>query len=251
MAIIVKNTTFPGLMDLLAPHSCRGCGRLGEPLCDCCKNDILRARQGNICPNCGKVVDGFREGGDAKGARFLKYKPNPYLKWECPHCHMPRCFVVGERLGVLEKVIHDYKYDATRDLAKPLAELLDAVLPTKLPRETVIVPLPTVAKHVRARGMDHTLILARRLGRMRGLPVERCLVRAKDTVQVGATRKKRIKQAASAYALAEGAEIDPKKTYILLDDVWTTGASMKAAIELLRAAGAQKILAVLVATSRD
>ena len=55
-----------------------------------------------------------------------------------------------------------------------------------------------------------------------------------------------MRQAESAYTLREGAQCDPEVKYILFDDVWTTGGSMRAASEVLRKAGARKLCAVIL-----
>ena len=75
------------------------------------------------------------------------------------------------------------------------------------------------------------------------------LVRNKNTVQVGANRKERLSQANLAYDLNPRARIDKDKTYILLDDVWTTGASIEAAVKKLRAGGAKCIIIAVIAYS--
>lgn len=206
----VKNTTLPGLLDLIAPHSCRGCGKLGTVLCDCCKNYIVNSNNYNNRPN---------------------------IK------NLPPFYTIGNREGLLAKLIYDYKYDSTRAIGIKLAELLNRKLPNTLPPTTYIVPLPTSTKHVRERGFDHTLFVARRLAKInRKLKVSPLLVREKNTVQVGSDKKTRLLQASQAFKVKDNSKIDSNATYLLLDDVWTTGASMLAAVKKLRAAGAKHII---------
>ena len=234
MAIIVKNTTFPSLLDLLAPHSCRGCGTLGTVLCDCCKNNILKSHF-NFCPLC----------------KAKKSTPS------CPHCpDLPDAFIVGSRQDLIGQLVSDLKFHSVRALAGPLAEILNTILITELPdnhQKLILVPLPTIKKHVRARGLDHTLLIARRLAKLRpGCTVEQLLIRHQNTVQVGSDAATRRSQATSAYALNSKLKVDPKATYLLLDDVWTTGASMLAAAKIAQQAGIdlKKLkLAVLAVTS--
>ncbi|MDO5480059.1 MAG: ComF family protein [Candidatus Saccharibacteria bacterium] len=210
MPFIVKNTTYPSLADLLFPHSCRGCGLTGEALCECCKNNIVRNRE------------------DFK-------KSNMY--------------VVSRRDGILNQLVQDYKYHSIRALARPLAELLDQVLPKNLPKNSIVVPLPTATNHIRNRGFDHTYLLAKNLGKIRKFKVEKILVRNKNTVQVGSTKKERFTQATKAYILNPKIKIQKDATYILLDDVYTTGASINAAKNLLKSAGAKNIKIALLAYS--
>ena len=156
-------------------------------------------------------------------------------------------YVGGWREGALEKLIKDYKYEGVWAAGEALAEILDAAL-GDFAEEAIVVPLPTIQRHVRERGLDHTLRLARKLAKRRGWKCEQVLVRAADTVQVGAKAAERETQAQRAYA-ARG-RLDAEKTYVLLDDVWTTGASMRAAAKVMREVGAKKLVGVVLATGR-
>ena len=105
-----------------------------------------------------------------------------------------------------------------------------------------LVPLPTIRKHIRERGFDHIWSLCRKMG----LPVERALLRAKDSVQVGADSETRRAQAQEAY---RAGIVNPIRQYLLVDDVWTTGSSMMAACETMRAAGAKNLAIAVIARS--
>ena len=207
MLKIVKNTTFVGPLDLLAPHSCRGCGRLGSVICACCKNYI------SCC-----VFD---------------YNTRIFAG-------LPEVYTIGKREGLLADLIHDYKYYSVRAIGKELAELMFNKLPSNLSKNTFIVPLPTSTRHIRERGFDHTAFVAKKMAKMGGFKVLPILVRNKNTVQVGADKKTRLKQAEQAYSINEKVKIDPRATYILFDDVWTTGASMRMAHRMLKKTWSQK-----------
>ena len=77
--------------------------------------------------------------------------------------------------------------------------------------DDIIVPLPTIQKHVRERGYGHIELFARYLSRNSPVKIEKLLIRAKNTVQVGSSSEKRKQQAKEAYAL--GRKIDPSKDY--------------------------------------
>lgn len=151
------------------------------------------------------------------------------------------------KAGLLEKMTKEFKYNSKRHLARPLAEILNEVLPKG---DYVIVPLPTIDKHIRQRGFDHMKLMGMELAKLRGCEVRMLLKRVNSTVQVGATREKRLTQMAEAY-MVDGA-VDARRKYLLIDDVATTGASLKAAEEVLRKAGAKKIeKAVLITSAVD
>lgn len=243
MKFVVKNTTKCGVLDLLCPHSCRGCGRLGSVLCERCKKNLISARRA-ICPLCKRefVAKSGLDSGKCS---------------DCDLAGMRAIFVGGWREGVLMKMVEEYKYQSVWALGDVLVEVLDTALPLTegdgdwcgvRSEDVVVVPLPTIGRHVRERGLDHTLRMARKLAKRRGWKCGQILSRVADTVQVGAKAAEREEQARKAYVVRE--KVDTRNTYILLDDVWTTGASMRAATEVMREAGVERLIGLVVAVGR-
>ena len=226
MPNIVKITTILNPLELIAPHSCRGCGQLGEILCDRCKKNLVKQHV-NICPNCKSL--------------------NPTGK--CPFCaDLPPTYVIDKRSELIGNLIHDLKYHSVRALAPPLAEIINQILPP-IKGNLAIVPLPTTSKHIRQRGFDHTALIAKKLAKLRHCHSIDLLVRAENSVQVGSNRKTRLVQASRAYEVNPHCLVDQNTTYILFDDVWTTGASLRAAYKKLQDAGAKKIIIAVLALS--
>ena len=226
MGFIVKNTTKCGVLDLVCPYRCRGCNELGTILCECCKNDIIQGST-NHCPKCGKVI-------------FNKCE-------ECKFLPFSATFVIGYRDELIGALAEEYKFFGVRKLAKVLADVVDEILPD-FAMDVSIVPLPTIRKHVRERGVDHTLKIAEILAKKRKWKVEPLIVRKKNTVQLGANEEKRKKQAKEAFSFQ--GKIDERKTYVVFDDIWTTGSSMIQVGRILEKNGAKKIVAVVIATNR-
>ena len=102
-------------------------------------------------------------------------------------------------------------------------------------------------RHIRERGFDHIDVIANKMACEDRFRVRRLLYRNNNTVQVGADAEKRKEQAQKAYAIR--GSVDTDANYLLLDDVWTTGSSMLAACNLLRACGCQKINIAVIAKS--
>ncbi len=203
----------------LAPHLCSGCGNEGGLLCYGCKNDILD-EPFLRCVACGKGLPG--------------------KSGVCGECNVfyDRAWCVADRREHIQRLIGNFKFTNARAAYRPLAELLHDYLP-ELPLETVIIPVPTVSSHIRQRGYDHMLLIARQLGKLRNLPVETSLKRAQSTKQRSAGRQQRIRQAQAAF-IYEGS-INPQKTYLLIDDVVTTGATINYVSQKLKDAGAQTV----------
>lgn len=212
------------LLDLVLPHYCCSCGEIGSILCESCKYDIANEHFSG-CLLCGRISP---------------------LTVRCEQCHsvLERTWCGGERAGGLENLINLYKFEYALSAHVPLGDILLAALP-ELPSETVIVPIPTVRTHTRQRGYDHTLLLARYIASRRGLKCDQPLVRMTSSVQRGASRKTRIAQARAAFGV-EG-ELQPDIPYLLIDDVVTTGATLRYAAKAMKDAGATTIWAAAVA----
>lgn len=216
----------PGyLVNLLAPHYCCSCGEIGAVLCGRCKYDIV-SEPYEACILCHNIA-----------------KPTENL---CNNClaAFSHAWVVGARLGALKKVIDDFKFERVRAGYRTLAELFDATLPN-LPSDIIVVPIPTIAKHVRMRGYDHMRLIAGELARARKLPYSACLYRATTTMQRGASRTVRREQAEVAFLARD---VRPGARYFLIDDVSTTGSTLEYASRALLRAGAAEVWVGALAT---
>ena len=237
----VKITIEKFILEMILPNRCVRCQRGGGIFCDRCKKYISIINPG--------------------------YVMNDMYGFE-------KLLVAGLKEGWFERLVRDFKYRGRRDYGEFLAEKLGEVIfgevkrmrfgdelsnksgevtcgvlrkvetEIKEIRQIVLVPLPTIRKHIRERGFDHTLrlcfelenFLQKRLDDF-GISVEyqSRLVRKNKTVQVGKEKKERVKQAEKAYGIREGIKIENKTLYILVDDVTTTGASLVAAKKILQA----------------
>ena len=237
----VKITIEKFILDMVLPNRCVRCQREGGIFCDRCKKYISIINPGYVMND----VYGFE-----------------------------KLLVAGLKEGWFERMVRDFKYKGRRDYGEFLAEKLAEVIfgevkrmkfddrssaksgdepggmlrkvetEIKEIRRIVLVPLPTIRKHIRERGFDHTLrlcfelenFLQKRLAKL-GMKVEYedLLVRKNKTVQVGKEKKERMKQAEKAYGIREGIKIESKTLYVLVDDVTTTGASLTAAKKILQA----------------
>ena len=212
------------LASYLAPHYCYSCTKIGSVLCDNCKFYILDDAQ-ELCINCQK----------------------PSLSGICKECikrvDYKRVWLVGKRQDALEGLINAYKFERAKSAIYACAGLLDSRLPV-LPEDTAVVPVPTVAKHIRIRGYDHTAILAKQIAKRRNLDYSPILTRQHNLTQFGSDAKTRHTQAASAFRVNETLRERP---YLLIDDVVTTGATLKYAAKALKEAGAKDIWTAVLA----
>lgn len=152
--------------------------------------------------------------------------------------------MVGAREDEIEKLINDFKFNRSYRIHSVLGKLLHLSLPT-MPKNSVVVPIATIAKHVRIRGYDHADLLAGSFASQRRLKKAHLLRRKTNTVQLGATAKVRRQQAECAYECRFS--LSPDTPYLLVDDIATTGATLIAAARCLQQAGARVIMAAVVA----
>lgn len=207
------------LLEKVAPYPCISCGDLNSPLCDNCKYDNAM----EPFAACVACADGLAL---ASGL--------------CGRCRVPysRAWCVGTRDSALRELIDRYKFYHLKAAARPLADILAIVTP-ELPPETVVVPIPTIRRHIRQRGYDHAALLARRIAKRKSVQYSPVLKRTTQTVQHEATRAQRIKQAKVAFRVET--TLDPSVPYLIVDDIMTTGSTMKYAAQALRDAGAREV----------
>ena len=237
----VKITIEKFILDMVLPNRCVRCQRGGGIFCDRCKKYISIINPGYVMSDIygfeKLLVAGLKEGWFERMVRDFKYKGRrDYGEFLAEK--------LGEVIfGEVERIrLDDRSSDKSGDIAIEVSRMMDAE--TRENRKIVLVPLPTIRKHIRERGFDHTLrlcfeledFLQKRLDDF-GISVEyqSLLVRKNKTVQVGKEKKERVKQAEKAYGIREGVKLDMNTLYILVDDVTTTGASLAAAKKILQA----------------
>jgi predicted amidophosphoribosyltransferase len=225
---------------------CRWCAPLVSPLA-------------SSCPGCALPSSTIGAGGDR--CRSCRRAPFEFVEAQ----------VACEYGAALADAIVTMKHGGRRDLAIRLARLLVDPLAQVLARGAfdrgdALIPVPLHPSKLRKRGFNQALELARaarlllarrqsslsgRAGRARALPrlERRLLRRVRDTRELGrlgpAARKVEV---AGAFAVAGGARVGVcGRRVLLLDDVFTTGATLNECARVLRAAGAREVRVIALA----
>jgi predicted amidophosphoribosyltransferase len=164
--------------------------------------------------------------------------------------------------GVARRVVHGLKYSRRLALAGVAAEAMLRALPryvyagpgscegapqsaTRFVSEEpamVVVPVPPGAWRWRWRGFDPAEEIALAVSARAGLPLTRCLRRDGGRRQVGRRRWERLSDPPEVLLSGE-----PPERALLVDDVWTTGATLSACGRALRAGGSRRVTALALA----
>lgn len=222
------------LLDLLFPRRCVGCGRVGDYICPSCHKTIILRYQ--LCPECDRpAIDGLTH----------------------PRCLRPQGLdgltSVWRYFGVVKKTIKQIKYSFVWDMAETLISLMpDSIWLglRRVPSSTVIYPVPLHPNRLNWRGFNQAEKLGRLLSPRLDLPlVDGLLLRqAKRTPQADiAKRENRIQNAKGLFQVNQLTIHNYQQSILLLDDVWTTGATMKEAAKVLKRGGVGKVWGITVA----
>lgn len=230
------------LLDFVLPPQCRICGArtAGEPIPWVCQRCWLAIEYITppICLQCGQPLaappEGIASAEHRCGACLLQ--PPPY----------ERARAVGLYSGALRDIIHAMKYRRIYGLVRPLAELLQSQFLYHwgdcLPE--AFVPVPLHRRRLREREFDQAFALANYLSRATGIPLwADVLVRHRPTAsQVGLNAVQRRHNVQGAFTIRTPLRCRCRgKTLLLIDDVYTTGATAQECARLLRQAGAARV----------
>lgn len=152
---------------------------------------------------------------------------------------------------VLKKALWALKYQGVKQLAKPLAELIKERIWKKLETKGwLIVSIPISKNKLKKRGYNQAKLIARHLFNSQTDAIwgDSILSKIKETVsQVEIKEKeKRLANIAGSFRV-DKPELVKGKKIILIDDVFTTGATINEAKKVLKKAGAKKVVGVVLA----
>lgn len=229
------------LSDLFFPPTCPFCSSpevdSGVSICSNCLGSV-REIGAPLCPQCGLPLP--------------ETTPGELLCGEClvaPPAYDRARYGVKYK-GAVQEAIKNLKYGGALHAAAALSELLiEAFQRHYEPAEfDLILPVPIHRKKLRERGFNQVVVLSQRLSRSVGIPLDRtAFVKSVDTPpQAGLSRKERLSNLRGSFRVARKDAIENKRI-LLVDDVATTGSTIREAARTLRKAGSARIDALVLA----
>jgi ComF family protein len=233
-------TALRAVLDFVLPPCCLTCGVStgGAPIpwvCQRCWGTVEYVTL-PICAQCGQPLAAPPEGIATTTHR-------------CGTCLLTpptydRARAVGLYQGVLREVIHAMKYQRVYGLIQPLGDLLRQHFPAHWGDypPAALVPVPLHRSKLRVREFDQALALARHVSQGVGIPLwADVLIRHRPTLsQVGLSAAERQRNIRDAFTVQKP-QYCTGKALLLIDDVYTTGATVQECARLLRQAGATRV----------
>jgi len=221
------------LLDWLYPPTCIACHKLiplnhAQPrdmmLCKMCQT-LFEPIIPPICNTCGTPTENAVE--------------------RCVSCYGKSFYFTTNRAmflydELMRDLLLELKFKQNKQIAHSLGKLwaMHVSDTFNYKDNTFFVPLPMHQKKQRERGFNQAEILTQHLSNRLNIPMENTLLRTIDTPpQSGLHPRQRIENVHGAFDVAKG--INPQgKNYIIIDDIYTTGASLNACAKVLKEAGA-------------
>lgn len=236
------------IVDWLYPPRCRACagrllGRDAEYFCAPCWRQI-RLVSHPLCIVCGRP--------------FLDASGDDHTCGAClsrtPHFVRARAWACYPREEVTEhplrQVVQKFKYGRKVSLGKPLGRLMTQGCEDFLRKCHVdlIIPVPLHPKRLRWRGFNQSVLLAKQVSRVYKIPMDSfVLFRSKETPpQTQLTEEERRKNMRGAFALNPDRSVEEKRV-LLVDDVYTSGATVNECSRALLQSGAQEVYVLTLA----
>lgn len=228
------------VLDILFPKKCVGCKKEGEYFCSSCVSNILQTDL--ICPQCTNLSIGGLTHPSCERSFSLDGLWN-----------------LGIYQGSLKKAIQKLKYEPAlvRNFAPVLVDIFieywvkyqpliyDEI---KKKKGWVVVPVPLHWYRENKRGFNQSKLIGQLLSKKLNLSYSDGLKRVRYTSsQVKLKRGERKDNIKDAFAVTSAYALYPKPFTLLIDDVWTTGSTLKECCYVLKRAGAKKVWAITLA----
>jgi competence protein ComFC len=224
-------------LEIVFPSRCLLCGELLLPggnnrchLCPECKTKLVPI-QGKRCMKCSTQLISENE---------------ICTRCRTQHYHFTRNYSLFEYRDVIKELLYYYKFKAKQKLAVFFAELIYPYLKT-MEERSIIIPIPSRRRNVRKRGWDQIKTIGRILQNHYKLPVHFCLKRRGGLAQKELNIEDRFKNIYGKIVCKPLDRLKGVQKAILLDDIFTTGATANECARVLLNQGVKEVSVFTIA----
>jgi competence protein ComFC len=227
------------ILDILFPKKCVGCGRVGSYFCQDCIRNIKQTDL--VCPKCERPAVGGQT--------------HPVCR---RRFGLDGLWSLGIYQDPLRKAIQTLKYKRVKELSKVLTDITIEYWARYQPfildqikkdggEGWAVVAVPLFWWRENSRGFNQSSLVGKELSQKLGLIYFDILKRARYTKsQVGLKSDKRRENIKNAFSL-DSRLLRLETNVLLIDDVWTTGSTLRECCYILKRAGAKKVWAITLA----
>jgi ComF family protein len=216
------------------------------PQCHCCEKCLEEGQQG-ICPDCLSEIHWIEP-------PFCSVCGTPFVSKEvedhpCGSCLTKKKYftmarALGYYEGPLREAIHRWKYQGKTHVNSLFGEWMVEGLHRYWDSTffDLLIPVPLHPKRLKERGFNQSLLLVKELSRKTGIPYRKqILKKSRPTIpQVNLNGKEREKGVKGSFQIMDGEEVEGK-SILMVDDVYTTGATVNECSKVLLTGGAKRV----------
>jgi len=242
---IILKSFYQNFLDLLFPWQCVFCQKESDnpyPLCSNCLKQII-INQDFICPYCGQLI----------------IKPH-YHNYRNKNLHLRALGVATSYQNpIVKNTIHSFKYQNLISLSLPLANLIIEFLEQSLffknllsnsKDKLLIIPIPLHYFKKIKRGYNQVELLAEKVSCHFNIPYNTKIIKRikNNPPQVNFSAKERYLNTKNIFEINKNnISLINQKIILLMDDVYTTGATLNEAAKILKQNGAREVIGIVVA----
>lgn len=232
-------TWFESISDIFFPPVCLICRKriksdlLSFPFCVSCSDKVSRV--GCFCLRC-------------KGTGLKKLPCSCESRRHLFH----KLFGIAWYEGKWRELLHDFKYHSQQHLAQSIGRMLGELLVTAggKPEFDMVTPVPLHPVREKERGYNQSSLLARRVGKELDIPFKNVISRNRNTLsQTTLSGQDRKVNMSGAFSYTGKTCVKGKKI-LIIDDIVTTGSTLKEAGRILAEAGAREVCGAVAAIQR-
>jgi len=213
-------------LEILYPLLCGGCGARGFVICPECIDSFRAVEEDSTCPVCGRWT----------GRRTM-----------CGECiDEKRGFQEGHYGFYFENrlrdAVHAFKFEGRKDVGKYLISLIREKVAALSGAADLIIPVPVTEKRLKKRGFNQSFIISEEISAIACRPVlHDVLIKTRETAdQFTLAKDERRKNIKGVFAVKNGSEIAGKRV-LLVDDLFTTGYTVREASRALFRGKAERV----------